>query len=108
DRNYNALPDECEQFISVPTASSVAPTNPSPSAPIFVQVAFNEVVLMSNVWVNGSSLTRTQFMGVPFWVGTIPADTRPGPQTVYFLGKYALGGLASYIATYDVRLPSPP
>jgi len=63
---------------------------------------------MSNVWANGSSLTRTQFFGNPLWFGTIPADTRPGPQTVYFLGRDTQGTLASYIATYDVRPPPPP
>lgn len=105
DRNYNALPDECEQSVSVPVSSSVSPNNPTPGAPIQVQVAFNENVdmSMSNVWANGSSLTRTQIFGVPFWQGTIPADTRPGPQTVYFLGKDQRGGLATYIATYTVR-----
>jgi hypothetical protein len=35
-------------------------------------------------------------------VGTIPADTRPGPQTVYFLGKDYRGILSSYIALYNV------
>jgi len=106
DRNYNALPDECEQFISIPTATSVTPANPAPGAPILVQVAFNEVVPMSNVWANGSSLTRMAIGGTPFWQGTIPADTRPGPQTVYFLGKDQSGGLATYIGTYSVIPPA--
>jgi hypothetical protein len=57
---------------------------------------------MSNVWANGSSLTRVTIGGLPFWQGTIPADTRPGPQTVYFLGKDQLGGLSTFIATYNV------
>jgi hypothetical protein len=108
DRNYNAMPDECEQFINVPTSTSVTPTNPQPATPIFVQVAFNEAVPMVNVWANGNPLTRTQFMSIPFWQGTIPADTRPGPQTVYFLGKDQLGGLATYIATYTVQAPNTP
>ncbi|HEY2951519.1 MAG TPA: hypothetical protein VGK40_02995, partial [Verrucomicrobiae bacterium] len=108
DRNYNAMPDECEQVISVPTSTSVSPTNPAPGAPIQVQVAFNETVPMLNVWANGSSLTRMTVGGVPFWQGTIPADTRPGPQTVYFLGKDQLGGLGTYIATYNVQTPNTP
>ncbi len=103
DVNFNALPDECEAFINFPYFSSVTPTNPVAGTPIQVQVAFNEVVPMANAWANGTSLTRTQFFGTPFWAGTIPADTRPGPQTVYFLGKDSAGGLSSYIAPYTVR-----
>ena len=105
DRNFNAMPDECEQFVNVPTSSSVTPTNPMPGAPILVRVAFNEVVPMSNVWANGSPLTRTNSFSLPFWQGTIPAGTRPGPQTVYFLGKDQQGGLATYIGTYNVVPP---
>ena len=107
DRNFNSIPDECEQFIIAPYSSSVSPTNPLPGAPIYVQVGFNEVIPLSNVWANGSSLTRTQIFSSPIWVGTIPADTRPGPQTVYFLGKDQSGGLASYIAVYNVQTPPP-
>jgi hypothetical protein len=108
DRNYNAMPDECEPVISIPFFSSVTPANPTPGAPIQVQVAFNETYPMSNVWANGSLLTRTQSFGSPLWIGTIPADTRPGAQTVYFLGKDIFGGLASSIALYSVQAPLPP
>src|SRR5262249_13349696 len=43
--------------------------------------------------------------GLPFWQGTIPADTRPGPQTVYFLGKDQRGILATMVALYQVQPP---
>jgi len=106
DRNFNAMPDECEEVISVPYFSSVSPTNPMPGAPIQVQVAFNEGVPMVNVWADGISLTRTQLFGAPLWLGTIPADTRPGPQTVYFLAKDQLGGLSTFIGLYQVLPPT--
>ena len=106
DQNFNAMPDECETFINVPYFSSVTPSTAPSGAPIQVQVAFNEVVSNANVWANGNPLIRTQFFGSPLWYGTIPADTRPGPQTVYFLGRDQVGGLSSYIATYNTR-PAP-
>jgi hypothetical protein len=102
DRNFNAMPDECEQFINVPTSTSVSPTNPSPGAPIFVRVFLNEAVPLISVWANGISLIRSNILNSPIWQGTIPADTRPGPQTVYFLGKDQLGGLSTMVATYQV------
>jgi hypothetical protein len=103
DQNFNAIPDECEVAISVPIFSSVSPTNALAGAPLQVQVAFNETAPMANVWANGISLTRTQFFGAPLWVGTIPADTRPGPQTVYFLGQDARSALSFYLGLYQVR-----
>jgi hypothetical protein len=105
DQNYNAMPDECEGPISIPYFSSVAPNNPLAGAPLQVAVAINETVPMVNVWANGSPLVRTQQFGQPFWVGTIPADTRPGPQTVYFLGKDVQGGMVTYLAPYQVTPP---
>lgn len=107
DQNFNALPDECEQLIITPLTASATPANPAPGAPLQVQIAFNENVdvPMVNVWANGSSLTRTQSFGFPVWLGTIPADTRPGPQTVYFLGRDQRGGLSTYIALYTVAPP---
>jgi len=105
DRNFNAMPDECEEIVTVPVASSVNPTNPLPSQPLQVQVAFNEAAPMQTVWADGQQLTRTNLGGLPFWQGTIPADARPGPQTVYFLGRDQLGGISTFIITYQVRLP---
>jgi hypothetical protein len=105
DRNFNAIPDECEQFISVPFSSSISPTNPSAGQPIQVQVAFNEVVPMQNIWADGIPLVRTQVFSSPFWTGTIPADTRPGPQTVYFLGRDQIGNFGTFIAPYQVVPP---
>ena len=57
---------------------------------------------MLSVWANGISLTRSNIGGFYIWQGTIPADTRPGPQTVYFLGKDQLGGLSTTIGLYQV------
>jgi hypothetical protein len=105
DLNYNAMPDECEGQTDTPNFASVSPTSVAPGGSLQVQVAFNEIFPMSNVWANGSSLMPTQFFGSPLWIGTIPADTRPGPQTVYFLGKDNRGILSSYIATYTVLTP---
>lgn len=106
DANFNALPDECESAISTPTFASATPNLAQPGQPIFAQVAFNEVFPMQTVWANGIPLVRTQQFGLPFWVGTIPADTRPGPQTVYFFGKDTRGVAATYIALYTVQAPA--
>jgi hypothetical protein len=105
DQNFNAMPDECENAFVVPIVASVVPTNPVVGAPLRVQVAFNENVdiPLVNVWADGTPLVRTQAFGFPFWVGTIAADTRPGPQTVFFLGKDSRGGLVSYAALYSTR-----
>ncbi len=108
DRNFNAMPDECEQIINVPTSTSVSPTNPQPTAPILVRVAFNEAAPMTTVWGNGQPLTRMTIGGIPFWEGTVPADTRPGPQTVYFLGRDQQGGMSTTIVTYTVQAPNTP
>ncbi|MBI1840768.1 MAG: lamin tail domain-containing protein [Verrucomicrobia bacterium] len=104
DRNFNSMPDECEQVIVIPGATSVTPSSTSPGAPIVVRAAFTETVPLSIVWANGIVLSRSGF----FWQGSIPADTRPGPQTVYFLGKDQLGGLTTQIAIYQVVPPPRP
>ena len=57
---------------------------------------------MQRVWANGSPLVPTLYFGAPIWIGPIPADDRPGPQTVYFLGEDQQGGPATYIADYEV------
>jgi hypothetical protein len=108
DRNFNAMPDECEEVVNVPVSVSVAPTNPPPGAPITVQIFFNEAVPMQNVWADGQPLTRTFIGGLPIWQGTVPADTRAGPQTVYFLGRDQIGGLSTFIATYNVQAVGQP
>ena len=67
DQNFNALPDGCEQPISIPYFANVTPTNPTPGAPMQVQIAFNEAppfpFPMVNVWADGNTLTRTQLFG---------------------------------------------
>ncbi len=105
DQNFNAMPDECEQIVIVPLTAAVSPSTPVVGAPIRVQIAFNENVdiPMRQVWADGTPLTRSMSFGFPIWVGAIAADSRPGPQTVFFLGKDSRGGLSSYIALYECR-----
>ncbi|MGZ9006266.1 MAG: hypothetical protein ACXW20_21040, partial [Burkholderiales bacterium] len=56
------------------------------------------------VFANGIPLTSKN--GIQ-WSGTIPADTRPGPQTVYALAKQQNNGAgATHIGVYTV-LPMP-
>lgn len=53
---------------------------------------FNVTGDSENVAVNANVVNShtgsTDFSTMPLWTGTIPQDTRPGPQTVYFLGRY--------------------
>ena len=106
DMNFNAMPDECEEIITVPVTANVHPVDAMPGQPIDVSVAFNEMIPLMQVWADGNPLIRTQVFGVPAWFGTIPADLRPGPQTVYFFGKDEIGA-ATYLATYQVQGISP-
>ena len=81
----------------------------SPGQPLVVMVtAFPDFGMptthvITNVFANGNPLSS----GDGFhWQGTMPADTRPGPQTVYFLAKENNGAIATHIGVYTV-LPMP-
>src|SRR5207248_6280132 len=54
------------------------------------------------VFANGLPLNN---VGGNVWQGTIPADTRPGPQTVYFLAKENNGAIATHIGVYTAVGP---
>ncbi len=56
--------------------------------------------VITNVFANGNPISSGDGM---HWQGTIPADTRPGPQTVYFLAKENNGAIATHIGVYNVQ-----
>ena len=110
DRNFNALPDECE-----PNAPFIP--NPVQISPPVVTVPIELISLnlqsvsplpvsapITNVWANGIPLTSAN--GGQTWSGQIPSASDFGPQTVYALAKDATGQITTHIGTYDVGQPT--
>ncbi|HEY0544248.1 MAG TPA: VCBS repeat-containing protein [Pyrinomonadaceae bacterium] len=99
DTNFNALPDECEPgFIKILNTVQVTPQLVSPGQGLQVSLITSAPVM--NAWANGVPMSSMNGVN---WIGTILADTRPGPQTVYALVKDATGKAATHIGTYRVR-----
>lgn len=108
DNNHNAMPDPCEgsSFVLLPNLGPVFPQTVAPGQ--FISVAIQGTAFpqpITNVWANGKALSSTNGN---FWQGVIPADTRPGPQTVYFMAKTTSGGLSGQIGLYNVTSVGPP
>ena len=103
DQNYNAVIDQCEigNAPIIPNPGQINPPMVPAGQPIQVFVtAFPDFGMpttrvITNVWANGNPISSGDAI---HWQGTIPADTRPGPQTVYFLAKENNGSIATHIA----------
>lgn len=105
DTNFNAMCDECENG-SAPIIPNVAQVTPN-IVPVGGQIQVSVTALpdfgqpttnvITNVWANGTPLSSGDGT---HWMGTIPADTRPGPQTVYVLAKENNGAVATHIGSY--------
>ena len=110
DQNYNAVIDQCELGNApiIPNPGQINPPTVPAGQPIQVFVtAFPDFGMpttrvITNVWANGNPMSSGDAI---HWQGTIPSDTRPGPQTVYFLAKENNGSIATHIATYNVQPP---
>ncbi len=107
DTNFNAVIDSCEEGNApiIPNPGQINPPTVPAGSPIQVSVnVFPDFGMpttrtITNVWANGVPLNH---ISGPFWQGTIPADTRPGPQTVYFLAKQSNNGaIATHIGVYN-------
>jgi hypothetical protein len=111
DINFNAVIDGCEagQAPIIPNPGQINPPVVPTGAPIQVSVnvlpdfGMPTASVITNVFANGVPLNNP---GGPFWQGTIPADTRPGPQTVYFLARQNNGSIATHIGVYTVIAPT--
>jgi len=111
DQNYNAVIDQCEAGNApiIPNPGQINPPTVSPGQPISVMVialpdfGMPTTHVITSVLANGNSLSSGDAI---HWQGTIPADTRPGPQTVYFLAKENNGAIATHIGFYNVQ-PAP-
>jgi len=106
DNNHNGRPDSCEtNGLFQLNPGTVTPEVVPPYHYIRVSITgMNSSATITNISANGRPLFSSNLV---FWTGTIPADTRPGPQTVYFLGKDTAGNLAGQIATYSVASNGP-
>lgn len=110
DQNYNAVIDSCEagQAPIIPNPGQVTPSIVQIGGPIQVSVialpdfGMPTSNVITNVFANGVPLND---VGGNMWQGTIPADTRPGPQTVYFLAVENNGAIATHIGVYTVVGP---
>jgi hypothetical protein len=96
DQNFNALPDECEQAISVPIFSCVAPTNPCRPRRSRCRLPSNGGGADGQLWANGSSLTRTQFFGTPFWPAQFRRTHDLDRRRFTFWGETRRAGLSSF------------
>ena len=113
DSNYNAVIDQCEEgnapIIMMPP--QVTPPMVLTNGPIQVQVTalpdfgMPTTHFIQVVFANGVPLTTSDQI---HWQGIIPADSRPGPQTVYVLAKENNGAIATHIGVYATQLPPPP
>ena len=107
DINFNAVIDQCEQGLApiIPNPAQINPPMVVAGSPIQVFVTalpdfgMPTTRTITNVFANGAPLSN---IGGPNWLGTIPSDTRPGPQTVYVLALENNGAIATHIGTYTV------
>jgi hypothetical protein len=110
DRNFNALPDECETNAPfIPNPVQVSPpvvTIPTELIALNLQSVspLPATVPITNVWANGIPLTTTN--GGQTWNGQIPSAADFGPQTVYALAKDSSGKITTHIGLYDVGQPT--
>lgn len=105
DTNFNAVCDDCETG-NAPIIPNVVQVTPN-SVPVGGQIQVSVTALpdfgqpttnvITDVWANGVPLSSGDGT---HWMGTIPADTRPGPQTVYALAKENNGAVATHIGPY--------
>jgi len=101
DRNFNAMPDECEQGAPIIQGPiQVSPPVVAPGQQIRIQVIVVGQASIAAVFANGMPLTNR---GGMLWEDNIPADREAGPQTVYALAKDANGHIATHIGVYEVR-----
>ena len=108
DDNHNGVPDECEVGgnFNLLNPAQITPQLVAPYQFIQVQVLGTASPQpITNVLANGISLTSSNGF---LWTGTIRADTRPGPQTVYFMARDAAGRVSGQIGTYNVISNGPP
>lgn len=107
DVNANAMPDDCEQEPLLTVGAPLVPASAVAGEPIRVEAitSFNSDAPVVNVWANGVPLSSVDGIN---WQGTIPADTRGGPQTVQFVAKDTRGQMASDIGTYLVSADTTP
>ncbi len=106
DRNFNALPDECETnapFIPNPVQVS-PPVVTIPTELISLQLQSVSPLTITNVWANGIPLTTAN--GGQTWTGQIPSASEFGPQTVYALAKDLMGQITTHIGVYNVGAPT--
>jgi hypothetical protein len=111
DQNHSGVIDSCEAG-NAPIIFNPVQINPPtvmPGQQIQVNVsAFPDFGMPSanvimNVFANGIPLMSGD--GIQ-WNGIIPADTRPGPQTVYAMAKQQNNGaIATHIGVYTVTPP---
>ena len=113
DSNYNAVIDQCEEG-QAPIIIAPLQLNPPTvltNGPLQVMLTalpnfgMPTTATITNVWANGIPLNTSDGT---HWQGTIPADSRPGPQTVYGLAKQNNGAIATHIGVYTTQLPPPP
>jgi hypothetical protein len=113
DTNYNSMIDACENGQSPIIVGPVQVNPPTvlTNGQIQVQVTahpdfgmpttrFIQIVLANGVPLNTGDQIH--------WQGVIPADSRPGPQTVYVIAKENNGAIATHIGVYNTVLPPPP
>ncbi len=111
DQNYNAVIDQCEEGNApiIPNPVLINPPTVTAGQPIMVmvtalpQLGMPTTHVITNVFANGNPLSSGDGT---HWQGTIPSDSRPGPQTVYALAKEDNGAIATHIGVYNV-LPMP-
>jgi hypothetical protein len=103
DRNFNAVPDECEQGAPAITE----PVQVTPETVVVggtIRVSLMTSAQVSNVLVDGVSLTSSDGR---LWTGDLIASRTVGPQTVYALAKNAAGQIATHIGLYTTRAAGP-
>lgn len=113
DSNYNAMIDQCEEGqapiiitplqLNPPTVLTGGPLQVSLTA--LPNFGMPTTATIMNVFANGIPLNTGDGT---HWQGTIPADSRPGPQTVYAVAKQNNGAIATHIGVYTAQLPPPP
>jgi hypothetical protein len=105
DRNFNALPDECEQGAPMITELvRVTPPVAVVGRPIRVSVTTSGQSRIASVLVDNVALSSSDGR---LWEGELIAARDVGPQTVYALAKDANGQLATHIGIYETRAAGP-
>ncbi len=107
DQNYNAVIDQCEEGNAPIIMNPVQINPPTVMAGQPIQVFVTALPdfgmpttrTITNVFANGAPLSSGDGT---HWLGTIPADSRPGPQTVYALARENNGAIATHIGVYNV------